>query len=587
MTRASWSEVVVVRPDAASVAGPVVAALMAVPSPRSAVSANLRLRSRTRNATAQVAPPKSASLCSAAMVESVGRVPLRIRIGVTGHRTLADEPAVSARVDEVLFRLQEILPSTPTTSVLFEVVSPLGEGADRIVADRVLRYPSSILEVPLPLPASDYEGDFGSEASRRRFGALLERAHHSWTVGGSDRVDAYRRTGEYVVESCDLLIAIWDGEPSRGAGGTGDILELARTRRMPVFVIGSRPPYAIAQERIPEAFRLLREVDGYDRVAVPASEAGSTRLLPSSVELSGEEGHLLERCIAWVELPFRRADSLAERYRSRFRWTSRSMFLMSALAILAAAVSIAAREQGVQRTFAWLEVVFMVGALGLWLLIRRRLHSRWITARFLAERLRSALFLVFVDPREALEPTPEGEYRGNSQEWVTRVYREVWRTRPPVDRRDREVARVKDLLGTAWADPQVGYYRRRGGRHAAAVRGITAASAILFATTIAAAFAHAAELVQGAAATRVAILSVALPAFAGALTGIAALEQHERHAERFRLMARRLDELRDRLQRAEDLDRVRDIALLIESELRTETDAWIDVMRYHDVELPV
>ena len=38
---------------------------------------------------------------------------------------------------------------------------------------------------------------------------------------------------------------------------------------------------------------------------------------------------------------------------------------------------------------------------------------------------------------------------------------------------------------------------------------------------------------------------------------------------------------------ATDLERVRDVALRIEAELRTEGDEWVDVMRFQDVELPV
>lgn len=155
------------------------------------------------------------------MAGLAGHAPLRIRVGVTGHRSLPDDATIAATVDEILSRLQSRLPSTPATSVLFEVVSPLGEGADRIVAERVLRLPGAILEVPLPLPASDYEQDFGSEASRRRFRELLGQASRVWTVGGSGRNDAYERAGVYVVESCDVLVAIWDHQPSRGVGGTG------------------------------------------------------------------------------------------------------------------------------------------------------------------------------------------------------------------------------------------------------------------------------------------------------------------------------------------------------------------------------
>jgi hypothetical protein len=85
----------------------------------------------------------------------------------------------------------------------------------------------------------------------------------------------------------------------------------------------------------------------------------------------------------------------------------------------------------------------------------------------------------------------------------------------------------------------------------------------------------------------VVVLSIALPAFAAALAGIAALEQHARHAERFGLIARRLDELAKQLDRADDLELVADIAMRVDSELRTEAAAWIDVMRFQDVELPV
>jgi hypothetical protein len=521
------------------------------------------------------------------MEGSAGRVPLRIRVGVTGHRVLPDEPGISARVDEILARVQRMIPSTATTSVLYEVVSPLGEGADRIVAERVMRLPSAILEVPLPLARQDYEHDFGSEDSRRRFGALLERADRVWVVGGSDRLDSYRQAGEYVVDSCDLLIAIWDGQPSRGTGGTRDIIESARRREMPVFVIDARPPFDVREERMRGPSGLLQEVDRYNRVNVPATSRGDPGPLPSSVEASGEEGRALQRCRAWIELPFRRADAVAERYRVRFLSISRLMFLMSALAILAVAVSIVSRDEEIARAFAFLEVALMAAALVLWLLARRRLHGRWITSRYLAERLRSAVFLSFVGSEDAIEPRPEGAHRGNTQEWLTRVFREVWRSRPHVDRSDREIEGVKDLLCRAWVDPQVAYYRRRGRTHATAFGVLTVASAILFAATIVAAVLHASERVHGTVSNVVVILSIALPAFAGALTGIAGLEQHARHAERFRLMARRLDELRDRLQRAANLERVRDVALRIEAELRTEGDAWVDVMRFQDVELPV
>jgi SMODS and SLOG-associating 2TM effector domain 1 len=521
------------------------------------------------------------------MAGTAGRVPLRLRVGVTGHRALSDERAIGDRVDEALARLRAIVPSTSTTPVLFEVVSPLGEGADRIVAARVLADPTAILEVPLPLPSENYEEDFTSDDSRRLFHDLVARAERVWVVGGSDRIDAYRRVGEYVVDSCDVLIAVWDGRPSRGTGGTADILRLAREQEMPVFVISAEPPFVVREERMPPSFDLFDDVDRYNRMALPTRPGRATPLIPSSVEPSGEEGGALQRLLSWAEPFYGRADAVARRCRTRFVWASRLLFLLSAFAILAVAISAESHDHRLSQGFATVEVALMVAALALWLAVRRRLHARWITARFLAERLRSAVFLAFAGQEELVQATPDGAYRATTQEWLTRILREIWRSRPREEPPERKVEEVKDLSCVAWVDPQIAYYRRRGESHATAFTTLTIMSAALFVGAIAAAIMDAKEVLPGNGHQIIVVLSIALPAFAGALTGVAALEQHARHAERFRLIAHRLAELRERLVRAPDLGSFGDVAHRVDAELRTEGDAWIDVMRFHDVEFPV
>jgi hypothetical protein len=520
------------------------------------------------------------------MAEDAGRVPLRLRIGVTGHRTLRDESTIGARIDDILSRVARIADAAPDAPVQYEVVSPLGEGADRLVTERILHEPSSILEVPLPLAPEDYAQDFGSEASRRRFDELLARADRSWVVGGPSRVDAYRAAGEYVVNSCDLLIAIWDGQPGRGRGGTEDILKMARNNQMPIYVIGAEPPFGIEEERVPTGFRVLEDVERFDRQDVPQQEERAGDPIPTLIEEAGNEGRILRSCLTWVEPTFARAESIADRNHVAFVRTSRLVFLMSALATVAVALSVVTAGT-MQTIFASLEVALMVGAFIAWLYVRRGLHPRWITARFLAERLRSAAFLAFVGSDDDLGSRPKGEYRGNVQEWLRRVVREVLRSRPDVDVSSRDLATVKDLLARAWLERQCDYYRERGRRHQRAYRALTTASAILLGTAIGSAALHALHLVEEPVGDAVIVLSIALPAAAAALIGIAALEQHHRHAERFELMARRLHELAHRLREARDLERVQVVALRIEAELRTEADAWIDVMRFQDVELPV
>jgi hypothetical protein len=167
----------------------------------------------------------------------------QVRVGVTGHRALADRPQVEASVDAVLDRLL----AAPGRDRI-DVWSSLAEGADRLVVDRVLARPESRLVVVLPLPAEDYEADFADATSRSEFRALLARAAETHTVGpdeGGSRESAYERAGHEVVDRSEVLLALWDGEPSRGRGGTAGLIEYARDReRVLEVVLVDRPEAA-------------------------------------------------------------------------------------------------------------------------------------------------------------------------------------------------------------------------------------------------------------------------------------------------------------------------------------------------------
>ena len=188
-------------------------------------------------------------------------IPYRIRIGVTGHRQL-DEPAalqtlVKQAVDleiESLFPEQsrrniDLVRSAATTPISYRVLSPLAEGADRVVARAILAYPNGRLDAVLPLALEDYLEDFASEESRKEFKELLGRCRkpvllrtrriqddRSDSGGQAElRRDAYAHVGRYVVDHCDVLIAVWDGKPSRGRGGTAETVRYALEQNRPII----------------------------------------------------------------------------------------------------------------------------------------------------------------------------------------------------------------------------------------------------------------------------------------------------------------------------------------------------------------
>src|SRR5919202_4996272 len=176
-------------------------------------------------------------------ISSAGVIPYRLRVGVNGHRRLPDDPLLVEQVDRALERVRQLVPSSPDTPIRFAVVSPLAEGADRLVARMVLADPETLLEVALPLPLYDYQTDFTTEESKREFQNLLARAVRVVELPECEtRAEAYEQAGQYVVERCDVLIALWDGQPSRGRGGTAEIVQWARERRGGPGGVPNQPP---------------------------------------------------------------------------------------------------------------------------------------------------------------------------------------------------------------------------------------------------------------------------------------------------------------------------------------------------------
>ena len=86
-------------------------------------------------------------------------------IAVTGHRELLSSEVAGIR-DQVNSFLRGLRESYPDRRL--RVMSPLAEGADRLVAECALELGIE-LSVPLPMPKALYLTDFDSEESREQF----------------------------------------------------------------------------------------------------------------------------------------------------------------------------------------------------------------------------------------------------------------------------------------------------------------------------------------------------------------------------------------------------------------------------------
>lgn len=187
-------------------------------------------------------------------------IPYRVRIGVTGHRKLDDPAAMEALVKKAIdtevegllaadARRKIVHDRRAEVAIRFSVVSSLAEGADRVVARAVLSYPDARLDAVLPLTLEDSMEDFTTEALRKEFAELLRRCSEPvvlWTRSIREachdadgqtelRSEAYAQAGRYVVDHCDVLIAVWDGKPARGGGGTAEIVQYAQEQNRPII----------------------------------------------------------------------------------------------------------------------------------------------------------------------------------------------------------------------------------------------------------------------------------------------------------------------------------------------------------------
>jgi len=161
-----------------------------------------------------------------------------LRIGVTGHRNIdCNHPGLQSTIIDELQWLRKKSEEKPMA-----ILSALAEGADRLVAQLAIAHLDAVLVAPLPFSRREYVKDFTSGASIHDFDQLLYRAF-SWfalatdseviSAGPKGRRHFYARAGAFIVQNCHALIAIWDGLPVRGFGGTAQVVQWARERKTP------------------------------------------------------------------------------------------------------------------------------------------------------------------------------------------------------------------------------------------------------------------------------------------------------------------------------------------------------------------
>jgi hypothetical protein len=196
------------------------------------------------------------------------------------------------------------------------LVSTLADGADTIAAKAALDL-GYALDVPLPFALADYEKEFSSDAADghiplQDFRTLVGKARSVLQLPGQRRTRAdtkqqgdlkenraYEAAGLTVLNQADILLAIWDGEGSRGRGGTAEMVAEAARQRIPIIHVDANGE---AEPRIlGRGGELYVAADAVEDLTPVELEMGLAKLVedlvrpPAAVPNKGERRGLIER----------------------------------------------------------------------------------------------------------------------------------------------------------------------------------------------------------------------------------------------------------------------------------------------------
>lgn len=238
------------------------------------------------------------------------RIPkLSFTVAVTGHRAIDAPAALTASVARILdvcaakidAKLQPLAaagnPARLLTPLLASADAPdlrflsaLARGADLAGMEAALAAKRWACEAILPFAVDDYAETFeGDTEAIERMRAIasgripcLEIADRRWSSLPDTELDKrwrerrYTLLGQFLVRRADLLIAVWNGRPARGLGGTAEVVLQAWRSGVPVLwidvaTLDERSLIPAGESTVPDA------IDNPDLYAVPGAEKAIDR----------------------------------------------------------------------------------------------------------------------------------------------------------------------------------------------------------------------------------------------------------------------------------------------------------------------
>jgi hypothetical protein len=205
---------------------------------------------------------------------------------------------------------------------------------------------------------------------------LLPEAGQVRVIGENGlRDDNYLDCGMETVNGCDVFIALSDGQPARGKGGTADVVAYARELKKPLVIINA------------VTFASCRE--NFERFAPHDHNLACFNALPDAPAAPGTvAGEAAAPSLRLILTFQRKVDHAASRGAPQYRRLTASIVVPHVLATLIAAAALAFEWH--LATVPWFKLFCLVGALGVALRYAGTYHH-WVHCRLAAEITCSAL----------------------------------------------------------------------------------------------------------------------------------------------------------------------------------------------------
>jgi hypothetical protein len=179
-----------------------------------------------------------------------------LSIGLTGHRSVGMTGAAAEATERGIGAVLEALgralaPVVAQDASFFSSAAPVmrlitmgAEGADLLGMRVAGRYGLKISCV-IPFALDDYRNDF-SPAAADAAAELFATTESLLELPGrrDEGPRAYERANDVILSNIDLLVAVWNGSRARGRAGTGDVVQDAVVKGIPIIVVDPQSPAA-------------------------------------------------------------------------------------------------------------------------------------------------------------------------------------------------------------------------------------------------------------------------------------------------------------------------------------------------------